>query len=426
MNGKVVFTRSSNLVSWPVMGVGLLGCVLAAFFSQAMLSGVLMLLVLVAFFSRLWGMAAANHVQVSVRAAAQGLFPGEETTFEIEVKNEKFLPVIWMELFMPLAKTLCLTPQDVRKPDDWERVELTAANASEELVGEKRLSVFLWYETANYTSRWKANRRGVYSNGCWSLRTGDGFGLTQIACPIPQEDVRRFAVYPKLVPVKTDLFTRNLWNADTGDRGVMEDLTVIRSTRDYQTTDSLKYINWRLAARALPLTVNVYEDILPQSIHILFDGESFSGKEPHPEAMEDALSVLASILVQLKEQQVSCGLSLCRGEDCEAVHLAAEAEIEEKLYALAAYQPLKPLRDTEKNELIPQKAEFLVSPIRQSVQSVGRFYYIAYDTDSIAARELLLQLGADTASLLTYAEADLFGEFEVLGLDGVKEAQHVE
>jgi len=144
MKGKVVFTRSSNLVSWPVMGVGLLGCVLSAFFGQTMLAGVLMLLVLVTFFSRLWGMAAANHVQVSVRTAAQGMFPGEETAFEIEVKNDKFLPVIWMEIFMPLAKTLCLTPQDTRKPDDWEQVELADANASETLVGEKRLSVFLW------------------------------------------------------------------------------------------------------------------------------------------------------------------------------------------------------------------------------------------------------------------------------------------
>ena len=81
----------------------------------------------------------------------------------------------------------------------------------------------------------------------------------------------------------------------------MEDLTVIRSTRNYMTTDSLKHINWRLAARGLPLSVNVYEDILPKNVHFLLDGESFGGNVPHWEELEETLSILASEFVLLAD-----------------------------------------------------------------------------------------------------------------------------
>ena len=168
----------------------------------------------------------------------------------------------------------------------------------------------------------------------WRLHTGDGFGLGQIERKIAENEGQKFAVYPKLVRIKPDLFLRNLWNADTGARGVMEDPTVIRSTRDYMTTDSLKHINWRLAARGLPLSVNVYEDILPRNIHFLFDGESFGGPESHLDEMEEALSILGSEIVRLRELQVQCGLSLSRGAGTPAVNIFHAGSAEELLWTI--------------------------------------------------------------------------------------------
>ena len=421
MKRNTTFSRSSLLVSLPVLAILLLCCVLAAFFGQGRLAFVLMFAFLLAGASRLWAVLAARKVSVTVTGTVRGMFPGEDAQLELSVHNGKFLPLVWLELYFPLARNLCLTPEESRKPDDWEASGLEEARASTQLVGEKRCSFLLWYETTQLRLRWHANRRGVYSSAGWRLRTGDGFGLTQIECSLPEEEARTFAVYPKLVQVKPDLFLRNLWNADTGTRGVMEDITVIRSSRDYQTSDSLKHINWRLTARGLPLTVNVYEDILPKSAHFLFDGESFSGPEPHLEEMEEALSILASELVRLESAQVRCSLSLCRGaQGREASYF--DASTEELLRALAGYNPLDVKMGAD-GVILPQQPVFDTAPLFDTSHGVGRFYYLAYSTASLADRALLRRLDPGCTSVLTYEEPEPFGEYETLCLTHLKEVK---
>lgn len=426
MSQSPTFLRSSLLVSLPVLALLLLGGVLAAFFGQERLAFALLFVFLLAGASRMWAVMAARKVTVSVSGAARGMFPGEEVQLELTVRNDKFLPLVWLELFFPLSRNLCMTPEECRKPDDWEALGLEEIRASTQLVGEKRCSFLLWYETTRLSVRWRANRRGVYSSAGWRLRTGDGFGLTQIDCPLPREEARRFAVYPALVEVRPDLFLRNLWNADTGTRGVMEDVTVIRSTRDYQSSDSLKRINWRLTARGLPLSVNVYEDILPKSVHFILDGESFSGAHPHPEELEDALSILASELVRLEGAQVRCGLSLCAGLGGAAVNLfAASSATEDLLCALAAYEPARPVWDEEGKRVVDQLPNFDEAPLAGAARSVGRFYYIAYSAACLPGRTLLTRrLDHTCASILTYQSAEPFGEYETVCLRSLKEDGH--
>lgn len=320
---KPILTHSSNLVSLPALAGELLGGVLAAFFGQGALAAVLLLIFLLSGTARLWGRLALRQVKVRVTGGSRCLFPDQETTLELELQNDKFFPLVWLELFFPLDERLSLVPERSRRPDDWEAASLREQKANTELVGGMRLRPLLWYETTRISCRWTAKRRGVYNADGWRLRTGDGFGLTCRERALLRPGEGRFVVYPRLTDVSPELFLRNLWNAETGARGVMEDPTVIRSTRDYLTTDSPRQINWRLLARGLPLTVNVYESILPRSVHFLLDGESFSGPEPHPEALEETLSILASELVRLDQAKVRCGLSLCKGSASPAVTLPA-------------------------------------------------------------------------------------------------------
>ena len=409
------------LVSDPVLAVSPVASVLLVFFGQRNLALVMMFFFIVALVSRLWARASMSHVSVELSKVKQGIFQGDEMDIEIEVRNNKFLPVVWLDLFFPLPWTLCLVPEDCRRPDDWEVTFLREEGASELLVGEKRFSFLLWYETKGYTSRWKGRKRGIYSLESWRLCTGDGFGLTQVERWLPEPMVRQIAVYPKLIQVSPDLFLRNLWNADTGARGVIEDPTVIRSTRDYMTSDSLKHINWRLAARGLPLTVNIYEDILPKGVHFLFDGESFSGPVPHLEEMEDALSILASEVLRLSEHHVQCGLSLCKGKENEAVNIFSAEQIEELFCAMASYQPLPVEREQDTNRVIAQRPSFSEGAIYESAQSVGRFYYVAYDSDCLRNRELLNRLEQGNTTILTYREPAVYGEFEMVCLRQLKE-----
>ena len=420
MKHKLETSHSSWLVSLPLIILCLLSGALSAFFGLGQLSAALIFFGVMALCARLWAFAGANKVSIRITSKVRGLFPGEDVSFDVHVRNDKFLPVVWLDLFCPLSRSLCLVPEETRVPDEWEMAVLADEQASIELVGEQHLPSLLWYENTCFTVRWQARQRGVYSTAGWRLRTGDGFGLAQVESPIPREDVREFAVYPRLIPVSPSLFLRSLWNADTGSKGVMADPTVIRSTRDYIPSDSFKQINWRLAARGLPLSVNVYEDILPKGVHFIFDGESFSGPPSHLEEMEDALSILASELVRLHQAQVGCGLSLCQGRTTLPHNRFNAEDPHPLLRMLAAYEPLEPKWDADAATFVPQLPVFQENELC-SAKGVGRFYYITYNTDTLPSRTLLRRLDRTQLSILTYEDCVPFGEFETVCLRRLKE-----
>ena len=185
-DNPIRFSRSIHLASPAVLGALALAAVVCAFFGQWGLAAALMFVFLLAGGARLWAWLSIRRVEVRVRSAVQGLFPGEEAAFDIEIRNNKFLPLVWLELFFPLSKSLCLVPEESRQPDDWEISSLQEEGSSCQLVGEKRFSFFLWYETLRFSSRWTAQRRGIYSTEYWSIRTGDGFGLCQAQRRLPR------------------------------------------------------------------------------------------------------------------------------------------------------------------------------------------------------------------------------------------------
>ena len=422
--GRLSYSRSSAIVSLPVMGLCLLLGLLAAFFGQGALSAALMFVFLFALAARLWSALAARRLKFSIKSPADGVFPGDELEFKLRAENDKFMPLVWLDLFAPVPVSSCMVPEDSRKPEEWECSGLEEQGASTEIVGEKRFSLIMWYETVSSTMRWRAERRGIFSMSGWRLRTGDGFGLEQLELELPQSDLREIAVYPKLVNVIPDMFLRNLWNSESGSRGVMEDPTVIRSTRDYMTTDSLKHINWRLAARGLPLTVNVFEDILPKSVHFIVDGDSFAPLGERSEELEDTLSIIGSLAVRLERAQVRCGLSLPSGKGRAPVNLFAAdgAQTADLLWALAAYELPEPKLDDNGERIFPPP-KFYEAPIYDGVRAAGRFYYVAYSSASLPDRKLLRALGSGCTTVLTYEEPEYGGDFETACLKKLREVK---
>lgn len=421
MGEQIRLRRSSWSISLPSLVACLLFGGLAAFFRQGYLAAVLIFLFAMGLLARLWARASIKGVSLHVSSKVRGLFPGEEMPISFAVRNDKFLPVVWLEVFCPLAQSLCMVPEEKRQPDEWEQLDLEEDGYSTELVGEKRLAFLLWYEQLEFTLRWTARRRGVYSMKGWRLRTGDGLGLAQVERRLAPEKAGQFFVYPKLVPVSPQLFLRNLWTAETGSRGVMEDPTIIRSTRDYSVTDSMKQINWRLAARGLSLTVNVYEEILPRSVHFILDGESFSGPPAHLEELEEALSVLASEVVRLSREQVRCGLSLSAGAWGEARSYFQGENPYLLLQAMACYSPMPPKWDGEEKKYAPQPSQFDEGPIFDAALRVGRFYYITYNTDNLSDSVLLSRLGRANVTVLTHQECGPHAAYETVCLSALRE-----
>ena len=100
-DNPIRFSRSIHLASPAVLGALALAAVVCAFFGQWGLAAALMFVFLLAGGARLWAWLSIRRVEVRVRSAVQGLFPGEEAAFDIEIRNNKFLPLVWLELFFP-------------------------------------------------------------------------------------------------------------------------------------------------------------------------------------------------------------------------------------------------------------------------------------------------------------------------------------
>lgn len=366
--------RSSVAVSLPVLIGSLIGCALAAFFGKTQLALSLMAVFLIPFLARMWACACAKGLSFGIMPDCDGVFPGDSVKLRLRIENKKFLPALWLELFGPLPEKLCLMPDETVKPDMWDLPVLEQLSANREELCLVRLKSVMWYETKTAEICLNARRRGIFRADNWLLRTGDGFGLA-VTETLPEKSGELcVAVYPQLVPVSADVFMKNMWNCETGAKGLTPDETVIRSTRDYFPGDNAKSINWRLLARGLPMCVNVYDEILPQRVHFIFDGESFNIPGSDGSELEEALSILASELVLLSEKGIPCALSICAGNGAGAVDITSDS-LNGLLYALAAYEPL-PLKKNDSGELAANETRFSDELFSSLSGKHGRCFYI--------------------------------------------------
>ena len=428
MDGELfVGARSSSFVSiGGILGFGALS-VASAFFHMASLSAALAILCFFCLLSRLWGQSALKRVEIACEGTPAALFPGGEAQLRFTIRNEKLLPVIWLEILQLLDGQAPLFPAEEA---DICRVRARDAFWDGSLPDEvvpflyKNFTFLTGGEQLTWASCWRAQHRGIFYPVQVRCRAGDGFGLMQTERTFPGDALRRIVVYPAVQSVAIDVFLRDTWEAAGGTRGTMEDPTVIKSTRDYACTDSYKRINWRISAKGQRMLVNTYETIQPKSAFFLLDGESFNGAAPESDALEDTLSILASLILRLHERGIQCGLALPESGRAPAQELlgAGQTPVEEILTALAGYAlcPLTPPEHADQ-PLIVRPSVFHTEQIL-TLSNVGRFYYLCLSPERAARRGLLAQLDPARTTLLPYRESRAaFCGFPTLELTRLKQ-----
>ena len=296
------------------------------------LGAFLFLLFLLGAAARCWGRLALRRVRAQVSAERAVLSVGEELSLAYAVENDKLLPLVWLELWQPVPPRDCLSPAGdfSRRVFDGPEAEAEGASA----VYRRRFLFLMGGQTLRWETTWRAQRRGVYRLSTLSLRSGDGFGLTQIAAPASLSRPLALVVWPKLVPVSTAPFFRNVWQGETGRQGWVEDPTVLRGLRDYQPGDSWRRIDWRTAARQDELQTRLYETIRPSTVHFILDTASFDEEE-----LEEAISLAASLILELYRQGVRCGLSLPAGQPVTLSPGGAGVETADLMLALSDFEP---------------------------------------------------------------------------------------
>jgi hypothetical protein len=76
------------------------------------LAAFLLLLGLLGLAARLWGFSALGRVSVNVEAEHCRVFAGSSVSVTYRIKNDKLLPLFWLELCQPAPDGGCMGPDD--------------------------------------------------------------------------------------------------------------------------------------------------------------------------------------------------------------------------------------------------------------------------------------------------------------------------
>lgn len=247
---------------------------------------------LVSLLAYLWSKYALYAVALETEGDSAQVFPGQTLQFLVRVKNEKSLPLLWLDFVFP-------TPEQEGIP---------------RFSG--RISNLMPHQEIAREYSWTAARRGIIHIHEAVVFSGDGFGLGVTRKTVTPEKGLLFVVYPEVHPVDLSRLPQRSAELGNGGRGSWEDVTLLRTSRDYLPGDAARKINWRLLAGSGRLQVNLYETVFPEQTALILDLAAFSEYEIrqteerqeivtghfYEEALEEMISLTASLITAFAQK----------------------------------------------------------------------------------------------------------------------------
>lgn len=385
---------TSNFVNPPGIAALFLLAVLFYHFGLRDAAGPALLFALLFLLAWLWNQFALSHLNILVPAGRLCAFPGSTLYLPCQVFNQKFLPLMWMEVLFALREDSCILPAapELEKPV-WDR------HLEKEVPGAcARLTWLLWHQESALEIPMKAIHRGICSFSEVYAASGDGFGLGVRETCIPLEASSQLIVYPAVLPVQISGLVQNISDLEAGRGGFLEDVTLLKMNRAYQPGDSVKRIGWRQLARQNVLMTNVYETIFPKMMTFYLDLPSFRRKttekndlngqdvilwHPLADQREAMISITASCILKLADSGICCGLVIPGyGSSSGVIQYPGRhgSEVEELFYSLAA------VSYRAEDGILPEEA------LTRSASSFGTFCVITRSFTSMSLSDKTLSL----------------------------------
>lgn len=308
--------QGSNLVTLSGLAILLILLLVSAYLKIRQLELLLAAALVLCLAAWLWARFSLRKISVEIIDEDCRAFPGQLVQAQARLKNAKLLPVIWLDAVFPTGEDSCIAPAD----DDG----LPILTASEAEAAPELCQHFLWlmpHQTAEWSQRAFAVRRGVCRVSAAELTSGDIFGLAEERRREKLEVGFRFIVYPAVHHINISPIINNLSEMERASRGFYTDRTLINSIRDYRDGDSFKDINWRLLARTGSVQVNVHEKLAMRRVCLIADLESYmvveqvdanggthTERRVRKEELEEMLSLIASAVTALNDRGVICSL----------------------------------------------------------------------------------------------------------------------
>jgi len=281
--------------AWVILGLllTLVGVVL----SNQFLLAVALSLFVVTGVTWLWNQLSLFGVHYHRRLSESRAFLGESVELTLELRNQKFLPLTWLEI------------NDVFPPHlDMEGAEVTPNKSSN--LGEFRT---FWmpgpFQGLRRRFTIHCTERGYHTYGPATVSTGDGFGFFSTKGTSSRRD--SLIVYPRLYSVADlRLPAKNPFGEKTAQDRLFEDPLRTRGIREWQPGDGLRRVHWKATARNQRMLSRLYEPSEEPQMLIFLNVTTLPRhwQGSIPELTERVISVAASLAAMAVESRVPVGL----------------------------------------------------------------------------------------------------------------------
>jgi uncharacterized protein (DUF58 family) len=214
---------------------------------------------------------------------------GDHLEERFTVMNSSFLPALWLEV------------EDHSNLPDYVVGRVTSASPG---------------ETLDWRTEGSCTRRGLYTLGPTSLRTGDPFGLCSVE--IDQPDSTVLLVLPPVLPLPPIEIAAG-GRASEGRqlrRAALETTVSVETVREYAPGDPLRAIHWPTSVRKGELFVRQFDHMPSADWWIFLDLEASVQTGSGFESTEENGIILAASLANIGIRQghrvglVACGEEL--------------------------------------------------------------------------------------------------------------------
>lgn len=246
-----------------------------------------------------WGWSALSFYGVHYRRRFSEVraFRGETVQLTLEVRNQKFLPLTWLNIRDSFPSALPVSGKDLPVSPATNQAEFS--------------TFWMPGPFQRVTRRFdiECTSRGFFRYGPTRLASGDGFGFFGRSLTLNDEE--RLIVYPSLYSVtELRLPTKNPFGETRAQGRLFEDPLRTVGVREWQEFDMPRRIHWKATARHQALLSRVYEPSEEQQVQLFLNVATL---ERHwhgylPELQERTISVAGSLAALAIEARLPVGL----------------------------------------------------------------------------------------------------------------------
>ena len=284
--------------------------------------------------ARYWSKHLFDRVTLTRTPSERRTFIGEEIGVDVELTNQKPLPLPWYEWRLALGEPL---------PVEGEHLGAAAVPGLKWLHRRGSLG---WYQRHRWKFTLRPTERGYHQFGPATIKSADLLG----ALPRTIDDGVRenIVVFPRVLPLQDlGLPSDRPFGERKGGNRVFEDPLRIAGLREFRPGDPLRRIDWKATARSGELRSRVYEPSATQQVYLLvnIDTMQHSWEGYLKEELERIVSVAASVAAWAAGARYAVGI-LANGAFPDAdrpIRLPpsrSREQITRILESLAVIQPL--------------------------------------------------------------------------------------